>query len=40
VSEALVDNLDFPEGRAVIDGMDWPNGKYAAREFLMMEVLA
>ena len=40
VSEALVDNLDFPEGRAVIDSMDWPDGKYAAREFLMMEMLA
>jgi hypothetical protein len=38
VSELLVDNLDWPEGREIIQALDWPDGMYSAREFLMMHM--
>jgi hypothetical protein len=36
VSELLVDNDDWPEGRAIIEALAWPDGTYSAREFLML----
>lgn len=34
--EALLDNNDWPEGRAILDVWNWPKGEYSARVFLMV----
>jgi hypothetical protein len=34
--EALLDNLDWPDGRNIGMAWDWPEGAYSARLFLML----
>jgi hypothetical protein len=36
VSEALLDNEDWAEGKKLVEEASWPVGKYGARLFLMM----
>ncbi|HZR30152.1 MAG TPA: DUF6348 family protein [Terriglobales bacterium] len=35
-SEALLDNVEWPEGRNLIDARTWPDGMYSIRNFLML----
>jgi len=35
-SEALLDNLDWPEGRAMVNAWDSPDDTYSVRHFLMV----
>ena len=35
-SEALLDNMDWPEGRKTVSEWLWPEGTFWARHFLML----
>ena len=37
-SEFLIDNLDWPVGRAIVEAQEWPDGTYSAREFLTLHM--